>query len=133
MKRQTHNPKQWTLEQCIEHIIKGLQPDDAATLIAAGGESVLWQVELGRWIRNSCGLWEHGTDQVVGDIIRAYKSGRLKSTWLDENRFVHPQIPFDLSNTKNMPTFVDCQLTHPDNCSAVIIEAVIQRLRNGRD
>lgn len=143
MKRKKHNPKQWSFERCIEFAINGLGEEDRKALIE--GMHFDWHSTFGRWIRNECGLWKHGTDRCVADIVQEYKAGRLTSKYLDENRFTHHELPFDLMNIDNNPVWtttgttgrikilnrVDCTLVHPDNCSAVIIETVIQRLRDG--
>jgi len=82
--------------------------------------------QLGRWIRNQCGLWEHGTDKCVADIVTEYKAGKLKSYYLDDNLFSHPDIP--TYSEKPTDGEVDHTLAHPDNCSAVIVEAVLNKL-----
>ena len=93
-----------------------------------GGPSMLHST-LGRWIRNECGLWKHGTDRCVADIVREYKAGRLTSIYLDENRFTHPELSFDLKNTDGRGSvYIDCTLAHPDNCSVIIVEVILQRL-----
>jgi hypothetical protein len=84
---------------------------------------------LGRWIRNECGLWKHGADRCVADIVREYKAGRLTSIYLDENRFTHPELSFDLKNTDGRGSVhIDSTLAHPDNCSVIIVEVILQRL-----
>lgn len=132
MKRKRLNPEQWSLERCVEYTVKALGDEDRKALI--DGIHFDWHSSLGRWIRNNCGLWKLGTNRCVDDIVREYKSGKLSSKYLDDNQFTHSQLFFDLKNTDTKTIRkIDCTLEHPDNCSAVIIEVVIQRLVDGTD
>ena len=144
MKKRTHHPDQMGFEACVEKAANALVGMDRHCLVKDPGNFAF--SEFGRWIRNNCGLWAYGTDLCVADIVREYKAGRLKSENLDRNRFVHPELPFDLDNvsmdpgivgvtlkngkTKKTRSRIDNTLAHPDNCSAVIIEAVVERVRN---
>ena len=152
MKRKSTNPNQWTLERCINFTLEALSDEDREMLRTASAKKRAeynLHNTMGRWIRNECKLWEHGTDKVVEDIIREYKEGRLRSEYLDANQFVHPDLPFDIMKTPRTPLLVgmmynaknqksrkvktrpDNSLLHPDNCSGVIIEAVVQRIQDG--
>ncbi len=124
MKNKKFKKEQLSLEQCVKLFLDALDKEDSKNLVLQR----IHDVEYGRWIRNECGLWEHGTERCVADIVTEYKAGRLKSVYLDNNLFTHPQIPFDLKNIQRMDVPVDSTLAHPDNCSAVIIEAVLQKM-----
>jgi hypothetical protein len=144
MKRKKINPEQWEFERCVEFTISALGSEDRQALI--DGIPFDWHSTLGRWIRNNCGLWKHGTDRCVVGIVQEYNTGRLVNKDLDNNRFTHPGIAFKLENTTSdtvwfsLPTpknpsgktstRVDNSLTHPDNCSSIIIDTIIQRLRD---
>jgi len=119
-------PEQWSLEQCITHGLNGL---DEATRDHFR-KNPEYHDEFGRWLRNNCGLWQHGTAQCVADIVHEYRAGRLASKYLDENTFTHVDLPFDFGNTPRA-SGADNQLVHPDNCSAVIVEQIFQRLHDG--
>ena len=126
MKNNKITLEQWGLEQCIMHGLLGL--DEAAQNYFR--ENPEYDDEFGRWIRNSCKLWEHGTAKCVADIIQAYRAGRITSKHLDDHDFVHPDLPHEMEDYTRM-TNVDYKLTHPDNCSAVIVEQIFQRLHDG--
>ena len=151
MKRPTSNPNQWSFEAIVADVLRALNDEDKEFLrTASEGRRAEYGLHntLGRWIRNVFGLWEHGTERCVEGILEAYNSGDLDSPSLRENRFTHPKLPFDLLNTRRediftsvqidtdsgkktrVKTVADTSLNHPDNCSAVIIEAVVQRLRD---
>ena len=130
MKRRQFDQKQLTFEECISHTMAALDDEEREHLRSGdfGGPAMLHE-SLGRWIRNECGLWEHGTDRCVADIVREYKAGRLTSIYLDANQFVHPELSFDLKNTGGRSSVhIDSTLIHPDNCSAIIMEVILQRL-----
>ena len=130
MKRRRFDQKQLTFEECISHTMAALD-DETRTYLRSeeGGGPAMLHETLGRWIRNECGLWKHGTDRCVADIVREYKAGRLASIYLDANRFTHPELPFDLKNADGRGSVhIDCTLVHPDNCSAIIMEVILQRL-----
>jgi hypothetical protein len=144
MKRKKANPEQWEFERCVEFIINALGSEDSQALI--DGVHFDWHSTLGRWIRNECDLWKHGTERCVDDIVREYKAGRLINKDLDNNRFTHHGLAFDLKNissgiiwsslpspknpTGKTVVRADCSLAHPDNCSSIIIDTIIQRLRD---
>lgn len=151
MKRPTLNPKQWSFEAIVVDVLRALGDEDKEFLrTASEGKRAEYGLHnsMGRWIRNVFGLWEHGTERCVEGIIEAYNRGELDSPSLRANRFTHPKLSFDLLNTrkedifvgveidtdtgkrKRVKTVADTSLLHPDNCSAVIIEAVVQRLRD---
>jgi len=126
---------QWTLEECITHTINAMNNKDVKFLREASRQrraALNLHNTMGRWIRNECALWEHGTNKVVADIVREYKAGNLRSESLDRNEFTHEELPFDLANTREIAIQVDCELSHADNCSSVIIEAIVQRIRDER-
>ena len=130
MKRRRFNQEQLTLEECISHTMAALDDEERKHLRSgeSGGPAILHST-LGRWIRNECGLWKHGADRCVADIVREYKAGRLASIYLDANRFTHPELPFYLKNTDGRGSVhIDCTLAHPDNCSTIITEIILQRL-----
>jgi len=120
---------QWSLEQCVDHALRALTDETTREAVRTGD----WytSMEFGRWIRNTCGLWEHGTDRCVADIVREYNEGNLISDYLDDNVFHHKGLAFSLENTSS-ETGADSSLGHPDNCSAVIMEIIVQRLNNDR-
>ena len=144
--------EQWTLAQCLAYIFEHLSAEDADFMAGASEERMrTHQVYtlFGRWIRNNCGLWKHGTDRVAHDIVEAFKAGELQSPSLVSSRFWHRELPFDLGKTRKAEYLwmatkeegnvmntkevrVDNSLLHPDNCSAVIMEAVIAKLKNER-
>jgi hypothetical protein len=124
MKNKKFKKEQLSLKQCVTHTLKEIRKQDLH-------EVSKFNNELGRWIRNQCGLWEHGTDRCVADIVTEFKAGRLKSVYLSDNIFTHPELPFDLNNIKRMDVPTDNTLAHPDNCSAVIIEAILQKMGAG--
>ena len=117
---------QWGLERCIMHAYLALDESTKEHFRANPD----YNDEFGRWIRNTCELWEHGTAKCVADIIQAYLAKRITSKYLDENVFTHPDLPFDLGNAQQA-TGADSSLLHPDNCSAIIVEQVFKRLQDG--
>jgi hypothetical protein len=130
MKRKRFNQEQLTFEECISCVMSSLNEGERARLRSEEyGCPAMLHETLGRWIRNECGLWKHGTDRCVADIVREYKAGRLTSIYLDANRFTHPELPFDLKNTEGRGSIhIDSTLIHPDNCSVIIVEIILQRL-----
>lgn len=119
--------KQWGFARCVEHAFRALPESEHEPIL----EDPRAQMEYGRWIRNTCGLWEFGTNVCAAEIAREYTEGRLKSKLLDENRFDYPGIPFKIENTRERVDEADYSLMHPDNCSAIIMEAVFTRIRDG--
>jgi len=89
--------------------------------------------DLGRWIRNNCGLWEDGTDRVVADIVRVHNTKKYFIQSLNDNKFVHPDIPFELKNACPYGRTFARDLSLPDNCSSVIIEILIDILKDEHD
>jgi hypothetical protein len=131
MKRKTFNPKQMGLYSIVDGVIAAMDDESKVALLETPSDYSMSQV-FPRWIRNSFGLWEHGTFRCVDDIITEYLAGRIKSELLDSNAIVHPRLPFDINNTKPKSIGVDRSLDHPDNCTGVIIEVVKQRVLDGR-
>jgi hypothetical protein len=131
MKRKKTNPNQRSFEECVQFTIAALGNEDRQALI--DGIYFDWHNTLGRWIRNNCKLWEYGTKRCVDDIVREYKAGRLTSKYLDENSFTHPELAFDMEHIPRNSFNVDRTLAHPDNCSGIIIQTIVQRLRDGTD
>lgn len=143
---------QWSLQDCLDYIDRNLSEEDAEFLATASNLKMNTygvRVAFGRWIRNQCGLWTEGTDRLAHDIVEGYKRGEIRSEYLDEGTFHHQDLPFDLKNTKGSGLMweatkkekgvmntkqvrVDCSLLHPDNCSAVVMEIVIRKLRDER-
>ncbi len=132
MKRRQFNQEQLTFEECISHTMAALLLNKEEREFLRSGEyggPAMLHSTMGRWIRNECGLWKHGTDRCVADIVREYKAGRLSSVYLDANQFTHSELPFDLKNTNGRGSVhIDNTLAHPDNCSAIITEVILQRV-----
>ncbi len=128
MKRKRFPPNQLSLNECLKHIRNACSLDTLDMIRRTSSVTHLHD-DLGRWMRNNCGLWEDGTDRVVADIIVAYKEKRYHIPHLHTNKFVHPELPFDLKNAHRYGNTFHRELFHPDNCSCVIIEILISILK----
>lgn len=124
MKDNKITPEQWGLEQCVTHALNALDEETRDYF----RENSEYNDEFGRWIRNNCGLWEHGANKCAAEIVQAYLTDQITSKYLDEDTFIHPDLSFD----GEIRDDVDSRLTHPDNCSAIIVEQVFKRLHDGR-
>lgn len=138
--------EQWGLSQCVDYTLSHLGKEDIRYLRTIDPQDGVLHHTMGRWIRNNCKLWEHGTDRVADDIVREYNAGNIDSKHLRDNDFIHPELEFDILNAKAIPpmkgitikdgeqvqtdTYPDRTLQHPDNCSAVIIEIVVKRIQD---
>jgi hypothetical protein len=131
MKRKRFPPKQLSLDECLTRI-RGACSSDTLDLIRRTSPVVLHD-DLGRWIRNNCGLWEDGTERVVEDIVQVHNTKKSFIQSLNDNKFVHPHIPFMLKNACPHGRTFARELSHPDNCSSVIIEIFIAILKDGHD
>ena len=131
MKRKRFPPNQLSLCACLKRIRDAC---DSNTLdMIRCTDAVALHDDLGRWIRNYCGLWKDGTDHVVADIITAYRDKKYHIESLDNCEVVHPDLPFDLKRACPHGGTFDRKLTHPDNCSSVIIEILIDILKKEHD
>ena len=127
MKRKRFPQDQLSLRACLKRIRDAC---DSNTLdMIHRTDPVALHDDLGRWIRNNCGLWKDGTEYVVADIITAYKDKTYHIESLDNYKFVHPDLPFDLAHACPYGRSCDRKLEHPDNCSNVIIEILIDILK----
>ena len=110
--------------------MKGVDAETAKQLVKTRDD----HNDFGRWIRNNCKLWEHGTDKVVEDIIDLFWTGQCYMPALEFNRLFHPDIPVRYQNIMRLlegahyAHGVDYSLNHPDNCSSIIIELVLDKL-----
>ena len=129
MKRKRFAPNQLSLDECLTSIRDACSLDTLDMIRRSSSVTHLHD-DLGRWIRNNCGLWEDGTDRAVVDIIAAYQGKKYHIASLDKNRFVHPNLPFELVHACSYGQQIDRKLAHPDNCSSVIIEIFIGILKN---
>ncbi len=126
MKRKRFPPNQLSLDECLKRIRDACSLDTLDMIRRTSPDAL--HDDLGRWIRNNCGLWGDGTDRVVADIVIAHRDEKYQIPSLDDNTFIHPDIPFDIYHTH----FGGCDrnLSHPVNCSGVIIEIFIDILKN---
>jgi hypothetical protein len=128
MKRKRFPPKQLSLDECLKRI-RDICSTDTLDMIRRTSPIPLHD-DLGRWIRNNCGLWEDGTERVIADIVQVHNTKKYFIQSLNDNKFVHPDISFDLKNACPHGRTFDRELSHPDNCSSVIIEIFIAILKD---
>jgi hypothetical protein len=121
MSNKNIKPEQLSLDECVTLTRAAISAEDLPNLSE-------FTNDLGRWIRNQCGLWEHGTDKCVADIVTEFNAGRLGSVYLRDGIFTHPELPDDSSKVAEEDMEVDRTLAHPDNCSAVIVEAILSKM-----
>ena len=131
MKRKRFPPNQFSLDDCFKCIRNACSPNTLRTI--CWSSPYVLHDDLGLWIRNNCGLWAYGTDLVVADIVIAYHAKKYQIPSLNDNTYVHPDIPFDLAHAHPHGGTVNRELSHPDNCSAIIIEILIDILKNEYD
>ena len=67
---------------------------------------------------------------MVADIVIAHNTKKYHIQSLVDNKYVHPDIPFELKHACPHGQSWDRKLDHPDNCSSVIIEILIGILKN---
>jgi len=130
MKRKRFPPNQLSLDECLKRIRDACSLD-TLDMIRRTYVYALHD-DLGRWIRNNCGLWKDGTDRVVADIVTVHNMKKYHISSLNKNDYVHPDISFELKHAPCGST-VDRNLSHPDNCSGVIIEILIDILKDEHD
>lgn len=128
--------EQWSLQQCLDfirHCVNNNDIDIQKLLKAQREDNVLLlHNNFGRWIRNNCGLWKFGVDRVVHDIITKYESGAISPASLVDGTVAYQ--PYFLS-AKEVAELIGCgsdvdhRLSHPDNCSWVIIEIFLAEMQ----
>jgi hypothetical protein len=132
--------EQWSLQQCLDFIRKGVDDDTTQALLNVHekGDISTLHNEFGRWIRNSCKLWEHGTDRLVHDIIKEHERGTLSSKVMDRNQFRYGLFEISAEEASHLlenGSFgsVDYSLSHPDNCSWVLVDIFLNTLKEEYD
>jgi hypothetical protein len=131
MKRKRFPPKQLSLDECFTRIRDACNSDTLRGI--RGSDPIELHDGMGRWVRNNCGLWEDGTDRVVADIVHAHITKKYFIQSLNDNKFVHPDIPFMLKNACPHGRTFSRDLSDPDNCSSVIMEIFITILKDEHD
>ncbi len=86
------------------------------------GDLITLHFSFGRWIRNECGLWSEGTENILTDIKKLYDSGFESQVLLDE---VELRLLSEKNNTES-----DDSLEHPDNLSFLIIRLYHELINN---